>query len=99
MEDSFYVDDDCLTGANSVQDAVELQVELQGSFGEGGFLLRKWNSSEPSVLRHINPELQDVQSTLLISSPDEYTKTLGIVWNITHNQFVSQWLTVRQLRP
>ena len=86
VEESFYVDD-CLCGADSVQDAVELQLELQELFSEGGFLLRKWNSSESSVLRHIKHELQDVQSTLLISSSDEYTKTLGIEWNATHDQF------------
>ena len=41
VEKSFYVDD-CLTGADSIQEAVELQHELQKLFDKGGFLLQKW---------------------------------------------------------
>ncbi len=77
VERSFYVDD-CLTGSDSIQGAIELQRELQGLFNKGGFLLRKWNSNEPSVLQHIKPELRDAQCTLSLSNPDEYTKTLGM---------------------
>ncbi len=46
---SFYVDDG-LTGADSVDQAIQLQGQLQESFMKGGFLLRKWNSSDPTVL-------------------------------------------------
>ena len=60
---SFYVDD-CLTGSDSIQEAIQLQHELQELSIKGGFLLRKWNSNEPSALQHIKPELQDFQSTL-----------------------------------
>ena len=48
VEKSFYVDD-CLTGADTVQDAIELQEQLQELFHKGGFLLRKWNTSKPTV--------------------------------------------------
>ena len=40
VEDSFYVDDG-LTGADSIQDAIKLQGQLQELFTKGGFLLRK----------------------------------------------------------
>lgn len=50
-------------------------------------LLRKWNSSEPSVLQHIDPDLQDAQCTLSILNPESYTKTLGIEWNSSTDQF------------
>ena len=40
MEQSFYVDDG-LTGADSVEEAVELQKELETMFNYGGFTLRK----------------------------------------------------------
>ena len=39
-------------------------------FSKGGFLLRKWNSSEPAVLQHISPELKDSQSTYLNTDPE-----------------------------
>ena len=50
---SFYVDD-CLSGADTVSDAVEMQAQLQEMFEKGGFLLRKWNSSEKAVLEHVS---------------------------------------------
>ena len=77
VEKSFYVDDR-LTGADSVEEALQLQKQLQELFSRGGFLLRKWNSSEATVLQHIAPELWDSQSLHAIPDPDEYTKTLGI---------------------
>ncbi len=55
----FYVDG--LTGADSVQEAIKLQGQLQDLFSKGGFLIRKWNSSDPSVLRHLSPDLKERQ--------------------------------------
>ena len=49
VEKSFYVDDG-LAGADDVETAITLQSQLQELFSRGGFLLRKWNSSEASVL-------------------------------------------------
>ena len=54
--DSFYVDNG-LTGADSIDQAVELYHQLQSLFAKGGFLLRKWHCNEPEVLLHIDPEL------------------------------------------
>ena len=56
VEKSFYVDDG-LTGADSVQEAIELQRQLQELFSKGGLLLRKWNSSDLLVLQHLPPDL------------------------------------------
>ena len=47
-----------LTVANSVQEAIQ---QLQGLFSQGDFLFRKWNSSEPSALQHVSPDLSDCQ--------------------------------------
>ena len=80
FEKSFYVDDG-LTGAESVEEAIQLQKQLQELFSRGGFLLLKWNSSEAVVLQHVAPELRDSQSFYPIPDPDEYTKTLCIQWN------------------
>lgn len=49
VSDVFYVDDG-VTGADSVKGAIELYRQLQSLFSIAGFLLRKWNSSEPTVL-------------------------------------------------
>jgi len=44
VDDAFYVDDR-VTRASSVTAAIRLHRELQSSFSNAGFLLRKWNSS------------------------------------------------------
>ena len=79
---SFYVDDG-LTGA----DSIELHNQLQVLFATGGFLLRKWNSSESAVLEQIDPELRDIQHTHTIIDSETYTKTLGVEWNYNSDQF------------
>ena len=74
----FYVDDG-LTGADSIEEAIELQRQLQDLFSHGGFLLRKWNSNDQVILQHISSELRDSQSMYTIpESYIEYVKTLGI---------------------
>ncbi len=78
VEESFYVDD-ALTGANSREEAVQLQSQLQELFSRGGFILRKWNSNDSSVLDHISSELRDCQETHSIHDADQQTKTLGFV--------------------
>ena len=83
---AFYVDD-CLTGADSLDEAIDLHQQLLNLFGKGDFLLRKWNSSDPNVLCHIDPKIQDTKSTYHIPNPDEYTKTLGIEWNAHKDHF------------
>ena len=85
VETAFYVD--CLTGSDSIEEAIDLHHQLLDLFVKGGFLLRKWNSSDPNVLCHIQPELRDIQSTHDIPNPDEYTKALGIQWNAYIDHF------------
>ena len=63
-----------------------LQTEMQELFELGGFVLRKWKSSEPAVLSQIPHELVDSQSTHSIDI-DHYTKVLGMEWNTISNTF------------
>ena len=95
VEESFYVDD-YLGGVDSPLEAVKLQVEMHSLFQGGGFLLRKWNSSDPSVLQNIPVELRDSQASVVLSDSDQYTKTLGIEWNTTNDHFR---LSVTELPP
>ena len=99
VEDSFYVDDG-LTGADSVEEAVELHIQLQSLFGKAEFLLCKWNSSELEVLQHIDSELRDQRAICTFSDPDEYTKTLGVEWNARLDHFrLSQIYPLIEIQP
>ena len=42
VKESFYVDDG-LTGADTIEMAIQLQQQLQKLFDKGGFLLQKWS--------------------------------------------------------
>ena len=86
VEKSFYVDD-CLSGADTPRMAITLQRQLHDLFARGGFLLRKWNSSDPLVLQNIPEDLRDSREVHPISETNEYTKTLGLEWNVTTDQF------------
>ena len=86
VDTSFYVDDG-LTGADSVQEAIELQSQLQNLFTKGGFLLRKWNASDPRAIQHLPAELKDMKHTQEMPATDDYTKTLGIQWNTLKDCF------------
>ena len=87
VNDSFYVDD-CLAGADSAEEGIEVHRQLQGLFAEAEFLLRKWNSSSPLVLEAIPAELRASQTSLPISSTeDAYTKTSGVEWHSVMDHF------------
>ena len=73
--------DDCLTGADTVTAAMELQKQLQELFNLGGLLLRKWNASEPAVLKNLPSDLKDPHVTQIFhDSVAEYTQRPW-VWN------------------
>ena len=95
VEKSFYVDDG-LTGADSIEEAIELHNQLQKLFEKGGFLLHKWCSSDQVVLEHIPPDLRDGPLSHSILESAKYTKTLGIQWNSTMDHFK---LSVAELPP
>ena len=95
VELSFYVDD-TLTGADSVEEAITLQQQLQELFERGGFTLRQWNSSNPAVLQHIPDEFRDTRVQCVLPDTSEYVKTLGIEWNTVLDHFR---LTVAVLPP
>ena len=95
VDQSFYVDN-CLTVANSISEAIKLQAQLRSLLSKGGFLLRKWNSSEAKVLSCIPSDLKDAPANQSFPAPVEYTKTLGIEWNSSMDHFR---LTIANLPP
>ncbi len=86
VDKSLYVDD-CLTGADSVEQARSLQAELQALFDEAKFLLRKWNTSDPAVLDHVPPHLKECPDSQVMPETAQFTKTLGIEWESKRDIF------------
>ena len=77
VPNSFYVDDG-LTGEDSDERTTKLQNQLHALLAPAGFLLQKWMSSEPHVLRHLEPHLFGKQPYQDITELHAFTKVLGI---------------------
>ncbi len=85
LED-FYVDD-CLTGAESEDEAIQLRAELNTLLNCAGMILRKWRSSSERVLNSIPEILREKESTQPLPLPQGFQKTLGIHWNTREDTF------------
>jgi hypothetical protein len=48
--------DDTLCGANTKEDALNMQQQVFALLGRGGFLLRKFCAGHPTVLKAVPPE-------------------------------------------
>nr|XP_041632303.1 uncharacterized protein LOC121502668 [Drosophila kikkawai] len=79
LKHDFYVND-CLTGANSIPEAVQIQQELNKILLPAGFKLRKWCSNNDEVLAQI-PKEDIVNHVKLDETLQHYSvKTLGLIW-------------------
>lgn len=78
IKDDFYVDD-CLSGANDITTAQEMQRQTTALLKEAGFKLRKWSSNNNRLLTDIPVEDQEVNLDLDQSST-QTIKTLGLIW-------------------
>ena len=78
VHEDFYVDD-CLSGANDITTAQEMQRQIKSLLGEAGFKLRKWCANNNRLLSEIPAEDQEINLDLERSS-DQTIKTLGLIW-------------------
>ncbi|XP_062557578.1 uncharacterized protein LOC134222449 [Armigeres subalbatus] len=73
--------DDVITGANTVEEACELQKQLIEMTEKGGFRLRKWASNNPKVLEGLPENSLAIREGDSINlDPDPSVKTLGLIW-------------------
>ncbi len=86
VEESFYVDD-ALTGTDSIEEAIRLQMQLHDLLSCERFLLRKGNCSDPTVLDNILFELRDKHEIQSTTYKKRKTKTLWFEWNTHSDQF------------
>ena len=77
---SFYVDD-CLTGADNLEEAISLCEGINDLMSRGCMKLRKWRTSSAALRATIQDELLETESTLLITTPSSHHKALGVHWD------------------
>ncbi|XP_050520046.1 uncharacterized protein LOC126893679 [Daktulosphaira vitifoliae] len=73
--------DDLVTGANSVEEAIELQQKLVTLFKRGQFELRKWSSNSKELLAHIPLEHQQTHPVTFNEHESEIIHVLGLNWD------------------
>lgn len=71
--------DDVMTGANSLEEAKEIQQQLISLLRSGGFELHKWCSNHSDLLQDIPIERREMKNILEFSS-DDTIKTLGLLF-------------------
>ncbi len=79
IRSTFYVDD-CIAGANNLEEAVEIRQQLNNLLSKASMTLRKWRSSSADLLQTIPEELQE--ETTEEDSPSSIQKALGIHWEV-----------------
>ncbi|XP_053946180.1 uncharacterized protein LOC128855352 [Anastrepha ludens] len=78
LTESFYMDD-CLHGAATVEDALNIQRQLQQLLQRGGFNLRKWMSNSTEFMGHLYTEDENLGLSRNLNLDSE-TNALGIYW-------------------
>lgn len=79
LREDFYVDD-MMTGANTLQAALQLQDHITALLKMGGFELRKWSANHPKLLQAVPENIRERDSEY-ISSNDQSIKVLGMLWH------------------
>ena len=70
----FYVDD-CLAGAETIEDAIHLRTKLNTLLSKTKMTLRKWRSNSTQLLETIPVNLQETANEKeLISGPEQWQK-------------------------
>lgn len=76
LDEDFFMDD-CLTGTESIEDAILLQKQLMELLGMGKFPLRKWRANDGRILDSLDTSTDE----FLVLPEKGAQKTLGQLWN------------------
>ncbi|XP_041765140.1 uncharacterized protein LOC121589934 [Anopheles merus] len=85
VKKNLYVDD-LISGAESIEQAIQLRDELTSLMSKGGFRFRKWCSNELSVLDGLTPDLLGTTTSHEFEAAAN-VKTLGICWEPPNDVF------------
>lgn len=85
LRNDFYVDD-CLSGADTITEAVQLKDELLGLLMAGGMRLMKWSSNCAELLKTLPDDHIECRAPLSFDD-DDCIKALGIRWHPATDEF------------
>ncbi|XP_062542197.1 uncharacterized protein LOC134210185 [Armigeres subalbatus] len=88
--ENFYVDD-VLTGAETIEEAIQLRIELTELLASGGFPIHKWCANEAAILETVPEKDRERFLTFEDSDINQAIKTLGLLWDPSEDVL---WFTV-----
>ena len=80
IKESCYVDE-CLTGADTLEEAKLVRQELNEVMRKGPLTMRIWRSNSSELLSTILEELKESGDLITAAGPEECFKTLGVHWD------------------
>jgi hypothetical protein len=86
IEDDFYVDD-LLTGARTLEEAIQLEDDLISTLAAGQLPLRKFSSNFPELVTRLPTDLQEAGEAFELRDRDHSIKALGIRWKPLDDAF------------
>ena len=89
---------DVISGADSVDEAKELQGELIALLKAGGFNLRKWCSNHLDLVRHLPKDLLATQPGMTCTFADIYS-LLGLRWESNSDCILFAYTVPRESGP
>lgn len=84
IQRDFYMDD-CVTGADTVEKAINIANEIDKVLSGACFKLCKWKSNSNEVLNALNSNEPEEQS--MVFAEDGQTSILGLKWLFTRDQY------------
>jgi hypothetical protein len=83
----FYVDD-CLSGAETLEQAIQIRDELIGLLKRGKIELHKWCSNSQEFLKDIPADRREMKADM---NEDATVKALGMVWLPVADKFIFEF--------
>ncbi|XP_076301867.1 uncharacterized protein LOC143219991 [Lasioglossum baleicum] len=98
LQEATYVDD-VLSGADTVDEALQVQEDIVGICRSGGFTLKKWNANHPALLSSLPPDFL-ATSSAIPWHPELGCSALGLTWHPdTDDLSFSVKSSISSLRP
>ncbi|XP_047504174.1 uncharacterized protein LOC125049113 [Pieris napi] len=85
LNEDFYVDD-CMSGSDDVQKAIQISKDLKELLRRGGFELKKWSSNNTEFMQSLKPDERTTKAHFDLKL-DGIIKALGVQWNLGNDRF------------
>ncbi|XP_055527384.1 uncharacterized protein LOC129719999 [Wyeomyia smithii] len=91
--------DDLITGADTIEEAIESQRQIRSLLAKGQFPIHKWCANDARILSDIPDNEREKLVYLNQTSADQVIKTLGLIWNPSSDKFLFTFDLISDDKP